>query len=69
VTVTNGFNILGIGFNSLTPDLPESNFAPVQPDNPFGWGDDFGSQPSGFLCTQCGPTETWTIDGNLFVGF
>jgi hypothetical protein len=64
VTVTNGFNILGIGFNSLTPDLPESNFAPVQPDNPDGWGDDFGTQPSGFLCTQCGPTETWTIDGN-----
>ena len=25
LTVTNGFNILGFGFNSLTPDLPESN--------------------------------------------
>ncbi len=64
VTVTNGFNILGIGFNSLTPDLPESNFAPVQPDNPDGWSDAFGLQPSGFFCSQCGPTETWTIDGN-----
>ena len=63
VTVTNGFNILGIGFNSLTPDLPESNFSPTQPDNPVGWSDAFGLQPSGFLCTQCGPTETWTIDG------
>ena len=64
LTVTNGFNILGFGFNSLTPDLPESNFSPTQPDNPFGWSDAFGTQPSGFLCTQCGPTETWTIDGN-----
>jgi len=64
LTVTNGANILGFGFNSLASDLPESNFSPTQPDNPDGWGDAFGSQPSGFLCTQCGPTETWTIDGN-----
>ena len=21
-------------------------------------------QPSGFFCTACGTTETWTIDGN-----
>ena len=64
LTITNGANILGFGFNSLTPDLPESNFSPVQPDNPFGWSDVFGLQPSGFLCTGCGTTETWTIDGN-----
>ena len=64
LTVTNGANILGFGFNSATADLPESGFSPTQPDNPFGWGDAFGTQPSGFLCTQCGPTETWTIDGN-----
>ncbi len=63
LTVTNGANILGFGFNSLTGDLPESNFSPTQPDNAFGWSDNFGLQPSGFLCTQCGPTETWTIDG------
>ena len=63
LSVTNGFNILGFGFNSLTPDLPESNFSPTQPDNPFGWSDAFGLQPSGFFCSSCGPTETWTIDG------
>ena len=63
LTVTNGMNILGFGFNSLAINLPESNFSPTQPDNPFGWVDNFGSQPSGFLCTACGPTETWTIDG------
>ncbi len=64
VTVTNGFNILGIGFNSLTPDLPESMFSPTQPDNPFGWSDAFGTQPSGFLCSACGTHETWQIDGD-----
>jgi len=63
LSVTNGANILGFGFNSLTPDLPESNFSPTQPDNDFGWSDNFGLQPSGFFCSQCGPTETWTIDG------
>jgi PEP-CTERM motif len=64
LTVTNGANIIGFGFNSLTPDLPESNFMPTQPDNPDGWSDAFGLQPSGFFCSQCGPHETWTIDGN-----
>jgi hypothetical protein len=64
LTVTNGANIIGFGFNSLAVDLPESNFSPTQPDNPYGWGDAFGSQPSGFYCSQCGTTESWTIDGN-----
>ena len=64
LTITNGANILGFGFNSAAVNLPESNFSPTQPDNPDGWGDAFGSQPSGFLCTHCGTTETWTIDGN-----
>jgi PEP-CTERM motif len=64
LTVTNGANILGFGFNSATFDLPESNFLPTTPDNPDGWSDNFGTQPSGFLCTQCGPTETWQIDGS-----
>jgi len=64
LTITNGFTILGFGFNSLAVDLPESNFSPVQPDNPYGWLDHFGYQASGFYCTQCGTTETWTIDGN-----
>ena len=64
LTVTNGANILGFGFNSAAFNLPESNFSPTQPDNPDGWSDAFGLQPSGFFCSQCGPTETWTIDGN-----
>ncbi len=64
LTVTNGANILGFGFNSLTANLPESNFFPVQPDNPDGWSDAFGLQPSGFFCSACGTTETWTIDGS-----
>jgi hypothetical protein len=64
LTVTNGANILGFGFNSATADLPESMFSPTQPDNAFGWSDAFGLQPSGFLCTLCGPTETWQIDGS-----
>jgi hypothetical protein len=64
LTITNGATIIGFGFNSLTVDLPESNFSPTQPDNPFGWSDNFGLQPSGFFCSACGTTETWTIDGN-----
>jgi len=63
LTVTNGANILGFGFNSADVNLPESGFSPVQPDNPDGWIDNFGYQPSGFFCSQCGATETWTIDG------
>ncbi len=64
LTITNGFNILGFGFNSATADLPESNFSPVVPDNNDGWIDAFGYQPSGFFCSACGTTETWTIDGS-----
>ena len=64
LTITNGANILGFGFNSAAFNLPESNFSPTQPDNPDGWTDAFGYQPSGFYCSQCGTTETWTIDGS-----
>ncbi len=64
LNITNGANIVGFGFNSATPNLPESNFSPTQPDNPDGWIDNFGYQPSGFFCSQCGTTETWTIDGD-----
>ncbi|HUI44254.1 MAG TPA: PEP-CTERM sorting domain-containing protein [Terriglobia bacterium] len=53
--------IVGFGFNSLQADLPESGFTPTTPDNPYGWGDSFGTQPSGFLCTQCGLQESWII--------
>src|SRR5664279_1301483 len=64
LTITNGANIIGFGFNSAAVDLPESNFSPTQPDNQDGWFSAFGFQPSGFYCSQCGTTETWTIDGN-----
>jgi hypothetical protein len=53
--------ILGFGFNSTTPNLPESGFTPTTPDNPFGWTDGFGYQPSGFLCSACGLSEAWVI--------
>jgi PEP-CTERM motif len=52
--------ILGFGFNSVAT-LSESGFTPTVPDNPFGWSDAFGLQPSGFLCTACGLTESWDI--------
>lgn len=53
--------IVGFGFNSSAIDLTESGFTPTTPDNSWGWGDLFGYQPSGFLCTSCGLTESWTI--------
>ena len=53
--------ILGFGFNSLAYNLPESNLSPTTPDNPDGWGDTYGTQPSGFLCLACGTTKSWTI--------
>jgi len=56
--------ILGFGFNSAAADLPESNFSPTVPDNPDGWIDSFGYQPSGIFCTACGFDESWTI-GNV----
>ena len=64
LTITNGATIVGFGFDSLTANLPESNFSPVQPANMDGWIDNFGYQPSGFYCPSCGTTETWTIDGD-----
>ncbi len=64
LTITNGANIVGFGFNSLAVDISESNFLPTQPVNPDGWSDGFGYQPSGFYCPTCGTTETWTIDGS-----
>ncbi|MGB8770618.1 MAG: PEP-CTERM sorting domain-containing protein [Candidatus Korobacteraceae bacterium] len=66
LTITNGATIVGFGFNSATADLPESNFAPVQPANADGWIDAFGYQPSGFYCPSCGTTETWTIEGGPY---
>ena len=55
--------IYGFGFNSAVTDLPESNFT-TTPDNPVGWIDSFGFQPSGFGCyvtNVCGFDESWTI--------
>ncbi len=60
-SVTVGGNIIGIGFDSAVSNLPESGFTPTAPDNPFGWTDMYGLQASGFLCTACGSTESWTI--------
>lgn len=51
----------GFGFDSAQIDLAESNFAPTAPDNTVGWDDLYGYHPSGFLCTSCGTSETWTI--------
>ena len=53
--------IFGLGFNSAAVDLPESGFAPTAPNNPNGWIDSFGYQPSGFYCSSCGLDESWTI--------
>ena len=53
--------IVGFGFNSAAINLPESGFNPTIPDNPYGWVDAFGYQPSGFLCSACGLTESWII--------
>lgn len=53
--------IQGFGFNSSVVDLLESGFTPTAPDNPYGWGDSFGSQNSGFLCYACGAQESWVI--------
>jgi hypothetical protein len=53
-------NIIGFGFDSVTFDLPESNFTPAV-SNPFGWSDGFGTHASGFLANVGSSTETWTI--------
>jgi hypothetical protein len=53
--------ILGFGFNSVAVNLPEFGFTPTAPDNPNGWFSVFGYQPSGFLCSACGLTESWVI--------
>lgn len=53
--------LIGIGINTLG-DAPESDFSPTQPDNMFGWGSTGGGlYATGFLCTSCGNTLTWTI--------
>jgi PEP-CTERM motif len=57
-------DIFGFGFNSSALNISESGFSPTSPSNDEGWGDDFGSQISGFACLSCGLTESWTIDGD-----
>jgi len=57
-------NIVGFGFDSvvINSPLPESNFSPAAPDNPYGWNDFFGTHNSGFLASSTfGTSETWTI--------
>ena len=60
LTSTLAGSFFGFAFNSAAINLPESNFS-VAVDNAEGWIDSYGYQPSGFLCTKCGTTETWTI--------
>lgn len=59
LTTTSAF--IGLGFNSIAYNLPESGFTPTAPDNPYGWFGSFGLLPSGYLCTSCGVSESWTI--------
>lgn len=59
--VSYGDTVQGFGFDSVLLDLPESNFSPTAVDNANGWSDMYGSQYSGFYCSACGLTETWTI--------
>ena len=55
-------NILGFGFDSATPNLPESGFSPLdEPVNPYGWNDMYGDHLSGFLATGLHDTISWTI--------
>jgi PEP-CTERM motif len=55
-------DIGGFGFDSIVPNLPESNFSPTVPFNTFGWATGYGYHASGFFCLpQCGPDESWTI--------
>ena len=61
VSITNGTNIVGFGYNSLAVNLLESNFSPTLPGNASGWADSFGYHPSGFFCPTCGNTESFTI--------
>ncbi len=54
--------IVGFGFDSVTANLAESNFAPTSPFNTVGWTNDlYGAHLSGFFCVGCGTSETWTI--------
>ncbi len=62
VSDTNGSIIVGFGYDSATANLPESNFSPLQPTNPYGWLDSFGYHPSGFLA---GSTPTTPEPGTL----
>ena len=59
--VSYGDAVQGFSFDSVLSDLPESNFSPTAVDNAFGWSDMYGAQLSGFYCSACGLTETWTI--------
>ncbi|MBZ5647541.1 MAG: PEP-CTERM sorting domain-containing protein [Acidobacteriia bacterium] len=61
VTITNGANIWGFGYDSVVVDLPESNFSPTPPENASGWFDPFGYNYSGFYCPACGATESFII--------
>lgn len=59
--------VSGFGFDSCVCNLPESAWTPGNPDYQFGWGDDFGTQYSGFgsYVTYDVPLqESWIIDGS-----
>jgi hypothetical protein len=53
-------DIQGFGF-ATGIYIPEWNFSSAVVDNPFGPANIFGNRYTGFLCSNCGKTETWTI--------
>ena len=55
--------ILGFGFDSVVFGLPESNFPPGQPWNPWGWSSgEYGLFASGFFANSPYPASiSWTI--------
>ena len=62
VSDTNGWNIVGFGYDSVGTNLPESNFSPLLPQNPYGWTDAFGYHHSGFLAgTQAATPEPGSL--------
>jgi len=50
----------GFGFDSTFLNVPESHFS-TNPDNLFGWSDDYGEHRSGFFSSESDDDESWII--------